>query len=120
MRGFLQKQRYLTDQAQDAKFVRFEKQVQDFLDIADFFVTPLSDDWSTLESKGTRWGAFLVTKTPMRGGRRFSVLPDFFDPSRLNPVLISVPTGKVVTNCWLFVGSQDKFSRQKNRNELIS
>ena len=106
----MQKQRFAANQAQEAKFAKFAKQVSGFLETTqDFFVTPLSDDWAGLEEKGTKYGAFLVTKNPVQGGRRFSIIPEFFDPARLNPLMVSVPTGKVMTNIFLFVGAQDGF-----------
>ena len=107
MRLFLQNQRFSASQDQEAKFEKFGQQARNFLDtIGDFFVTPISQDWDALERKGSRYGAFLVTKSIARGGKRFSALPDFFDPSRLSPVMISIPTGSNMTNLWLFVGSQ--------------
>ena len=107
---FLQNQAFASTQDQDAKFAKFGEQARKFLDTAgDFFITPISQNWEMLEQKGSRYGAFLVTKNILRGGKRFSNLPDFFDPSRLNPTMVSVPTGSSVTNLWLFVGSQEGF-----------
>ena len=110
MRLFLQNQAFSATQEQETKFAKFGEQARNFLDtIGDFYVTPISHDWETLEQKGSRFGAFLVSKNVLRGGKRFSMLPEFFDPSRLSPVMISVPTGSNVTNLWLFVGSQEGF-----------
>ena len=110
MRLFLQNQAFSTTQEQDTKFEKFGEQARKFCETAgEFYVTPISQNWDTLERKGSRYGAFLVTKNILRGGKRFSALPEFFDPARLNPVLVSVPTGSNVTNVWLFVGSQDSF-----------
>ena len=110
MRFFLQNQHFALEQDQQEKFEKFEQQARNFLQTADeFYVTPINHDWTTLERKGSRYGAFLVTKSIMRGGKRFSALPAFFDPSRLSPLLLSVPTGSTMSNVWLFVGSQESF-----------
>ena len=107
MRFFLQNQHFASSQAQEAKFERFAEQARGFLETtSEFFVTPIGDDWSTLEQKGSRFGAFVVTKFLMKGGCRFSAIPEFFDPARLTPVLVSVPTGSVMTNVYFFIGSQ--------------
>ena len=112
MRFFLQNQRYAATQDQEANFNAFGKQARNYLDTAgDLFITPISLNWDLLEQKGSRYGAFLVTKTLVRGGKRFSALPSFFDPSRLTPVMISVPTGSNMSNMWLFVGSQVSFQK---------
>ena len=115
MRFFIQNQRFCADEGQENNFQKFGKQAQDFLQsIPDFFVTPLGGEtWDTLEAKGTRWGTFLVTKTYVRGGVRFSKTPDFFDPSRLSPLLLSVPTGKTMCNVWIFIGSQAGLIRKQ-------
>ena len=111
MRYFLQNQHFAHSQEQETKFASFGKQVRNFLDtVGDFYVAPISQDWDTLERRGTRYGAFVVTKSLVRGGKRFSALPTFFDPSRLSPIMISVPTGKTMTNMLLFVGSQESFN----------
>ena len=110
MRFFLQNQHFAIEQEQQAKFEKFAQQARNFLETqGEFYVTPISHDWNTLERKGSRYGAFMVTKSIMRGGKRFSALPAFFDPSRLSPLLISVPTGSNMSNVWLFVGSQEGF-----------
>ena len=111
MRLFLQNQRFSASQDQETKFAKFAEQARNFLETAgDFFITPISQDWDILEQKGSRYGAFLVSKTIVRGGKRFSTLPEFFDPSRLSPVMVSVPTGSNMTNLLLFVGSQESFA----------
>ena len=108
MRLFLQNQTFAATQEQEAKFAKFGEQAKNFLDTAgDFYITPINHDWDMLEQKGSRFGAFLVTKKILRGSKRFSVLPDFFDPSRLTPLMVSVPTGSNMSNLWLFVGSQE-------------
>ena len=113
MRFFLQNQHFAHAQDQEAKFAKFGQQARNFLDTQnDFFVTPISQDWESLERKGSRYGAFLVTKTILVGGKRFSALPTFFDPARLSPALISVPTGSTMTNIWIFIGSQDGFFKK--------
>ena len=108
MRVFLQNQQFHADEGQENNFKNFGKQAQEFLQsIPDFYVTPLGGEtWKSLEIKGTRWGSFAVTKTYVRGGVRFSKTPAFFDPARLSPLLISIPTGKIMTNVWIFIGSQ--------------
>ena len=121
MRLFLQNQAFSATQEQEKKFLSFGNQARKFLETTgDFYITLISQDWDTLERKGSRYGAFLVSKNILRGGKRFSALPEFFDPSRLSPALISVPTGSTVTNLWLFVGSQDSFykkCRKASKNE---
>ena len=110
MRLFLQNQQFAATQDQELRFAKFAEQASNFLDSAgDFYISPISQDWEILEQKGSRYGAFLVTKSLVRGGKRFSALPEFFDPSRLSPVMVSVPTGSNMTNLLLFVGSQESF-----------